>query len=1381
MDGVRRWAFLTWVGFSACMILGCGGGDSGGGVGGGAPAQNPPPIANNDEAITDEDAPVIIKVLANDTDPDPNGSINPTSVQIVTPPLHGTVSINRTSGEVTYTPSLNYFGADSFQYNIRDNNGMSATAPAEVRITVHPKNDPPKAVDDTAATQIGVPVGIDLLANDTDPDSSLAPASVKLINNPSRGTVRIDPGNGKITYTPTGELCGVDTFTYSVEDADKDTSNPGKVTVSVNCPPTARNDSETTPEDTPVTINILANDTGGDDGLDSKSVQITGTAANGTISVNPNSGAVTYTPKENYFGPDSFRYKVKDKAGALSVEATVAITVTSVNDRPTANDDTAATQTGLAVLVDVLANDTDPDSSLDPTTVKVASAPARGTTGVNPASGKVTYTPTAGNCGVDTFFYTVADISTLGSATSNQGKVTVAVNCAPEAKDDAVQTLEDTSVAINVLANDRDSEGTLDRTSVAIETPPTNGTVSVNPNSGILTYTPKPNYFGPDSIGYTVKDNQGAVSKKATVTLTVISVNDPPLANDDTAETDVNRPVAIPVIANDTDPDSLLDPTSVTVTTPPGHGRVSVDLTRGTVTYTPVLDFFGTDFFKYTVKDDGNLKSVEAVVTVSVTAKNLGPSVVSVDGRQLLLRRRNPDGTLAAAAPYIIRGVVWSPASRDTNTSPSDPNNTKIRRLEFGKWMDQDIPLLAGMKVNTVRINMDPGFEPELRATGMALLDKLYNEKIMVIMTVDDAINNVSRVQQAVDFYKNHPAILFFNLGSEWNLNRYFGVASSALEAAQLTEEAASLLKALDKNHPVATSYGDIDIDADGLRLADTAHYVKTVAPSVDVWGLNVYRGKTFGTLFDQWASTTPKPMYVAEFGTDAFAATTLTASPLGFVDEGMQASWDLSLWDDLFRNLSANDRSKVALGGTVFGFNDEWWKAGTPASQETGGVVLLNGHPDGFANEEYFGIVRIDRTKRSVYDFLRTAFDPAYQPSAVTWDFTNLSERIRTNLPDFWVAGRAGAGNLVTVNRIAVPTTAVGDFSTEIPLVAGPNVIELRIESSRGVRSTFTKIVEYDPVLSTAQKRLLYIDTTSPDGTLVIDLDRNVVLGLLKRAHVRGISPSGKEIYMQDRSVISTGTHRELGAPLSPLSFSDLLLTDRFLVSPDGIHLYSRNEILDVRTNTLLPQRLPIDIITGSSFGGFRAGGPAISADGKWIFAQENPTYMINTENNTATPTPIFSGSSSTRFVSDLALSPDGMRLYRSAYNFAQGWLQVFDSGTYALLGTIGPIGDFTGEVVFSRDGQKVIIGTAGNPALGGGGITVVDTATLKAVSGTPLSNADNLVISDLDEFFVSSGTSLGVDIFTLQANGTLIRSKSFFLNVNYTRDHVGKVIFKP
>lgn len=189
-----------------------------------------------------------------------------------------------------------------------------------------------------------------------------------------------------------------------------------------------------------------------------------------------------------------------------------------------------------------------------------------------------------------------------------------------------------------------------------------------------------------------------------------------------------------------------------------------------------------------------------------------GASLVSVNGRQLVVRTRNQDGTLAPPISYVMRGVAWSPASQNTVGTPVG------RRPEFFTWKDTDIQLMKAMNVNTVYTYLDP----DLDDTGTSVLDQLYNNGIMVVMTVDESGSyNLTRLQQAVSFYKDHPAILAWSIGNEWNINRYHHPTDSILEAAIKTEQAARLIKSLDTNHPVATSYGDIDINDTGSRLSE--------------------------------------------------------------------------------------------------------------------------------------------------------------------------------------------------------------------------------------------------------------------------------------------------------------------------------------------------------------------------------------------------------------------------------------------------------------------------------------------------------------------------------------------------------------------------------
>src|ERR1044071_9534607 len=155
-----------------------------------------------------------------------------------------------------------------------------------------------------------------------------------------------------------------------------------------------------------------------------------------------------------------------------------------------------------------------------------------------------------------------------------------------------------------------------------------------------------------------------------------------------------------------------------------------------------------------------------------------GPSLVQVSGHQLIVQKRNLDGSLAAPATYVVRGVVWSPASKETPTSAGASNKAAQRRPEFAIWAPRDIPLLGGINANTVRLLIDPGVDATQGPAGLQILDQLYARGIMVIMTVDDAVNDSSRITAAVNFYKNHPAVLLWLVGNEWNINRYYGVAS---------------------------------------------------------------------------------------------------------------------------------------------------------------------------------------------------------------------------------------------------------------------------------------------------------------------------------------------------------------------------------------------------------------------------------------------------------------------------------------------------------------------------------------------------------------------------------------------------------------------------
>jgi hypothetical protein len=181
-----------------------------------------------------------------------------------------------------------------------------------------------------------------------------------------------------------------------------------------------------------------------------------------------------------------------------------------VNGAPVALADAATTIEGDPVAIDVLANDTDPDGTLDTGTLRVIDGPAKGSVVIDPVTGVITYTPDVGTFGPDTFTYEICD--TDPNLVCSSAVVTIDVNGLPVAANDAIAVKTDGSVVIDPLANDHDPDGDLDPASVAITEPPAHGTITIDPATGRITYVPDPGYSGPDSFTYRVCDTGDPVA-----------------------------------------------------------------------------------------------------------------------------------------------------------------------------------------------------------------------------------------------------------------------------------------------------------------------------------------------------------------------------------------------------------------------------------------------------------------------------------------------------------------------------------------------------------------------------------------------------------------------------------------------------------------------------------------------------------------------------------------------------------------------------------------------------------------------------------------------------------------------------------------------------
>lgn len=374
-----------------------------------------PPQAVDDQISTNEDTPVTFNPLVNDFDKDANGSLDKTSVSIDTPPLHGVATVNIVTGEITYTPNKDYNGPDEFTYKVLDNKGAPSRA-AKVSVTVIPQPDNPEAKDDVLVTQVTNPVDIDILANDSDPDGNLDPTSVAIVANPAHGTVVIDPGTGKATYTADGTFDTSDSFSYTVNDNDGNVSNVAQVTITKSdLAPVAQDDNVSTEKNVEATFVVLGNDSD-DIGLDVSTVTILTSAVHGKLAVDAKTGEVVYTPDTNYSGPDSFTYTVNDGSGQTSNVALVSIDVADVGP-PVALDDEFIIKGGLPAVRVITIQD---NGGGNPLTVELVDPPAHGALDLAP-DGTFTYNQNATFRGLDSFTYQVSD----GSRTSNVATIRI--------------------------------------------------------------------------------------------------------------------------------------------------------------------------------------------------------------------------------------------------------------------------------------------------------------------------------------------------------------------------------------------------------------------------------------------------------------------------------------------------------------------------------------------------------------------------------------------------------------------------------------------------------------------------------------------------------------------------------------------------------------------------------------------------------------------------------------------------------------------------------------------------------------------------------------------------------------------------------------------
>jgi VCBS repeat-containing protein len=605
---------------------------------------NDAPIANTDNVTTLEDVAITIDALGNDTDSDGDAL----TITQADNGSNGTVNI--VNNKLVYTPNNDFYGNDTFTYTITDGNGE--TSSASVNVNVLPINDAPIANPDNATTNEDTPVVIDVIANDTDIDG--LNIELQSVNHGANGTVTIV--GGKAVYTPNANFVGTDTFTYAVTDNNGGLAT-GTVTVTVNPindAPVAVDDSATTDEDTPVTIDVLNNDTDVDG--DTLTVESVTDGSNGTTSIDVD-GNIVYTPNADFTGTDTFEYTITD--GNETHTGTVTVTVNPVNDNPVANDDSAITNEDTAVTIDVLANDNDVDG--DTILIDFATNGQNGTTTV--VNNQVVYTPNPNFFGTDSFTTYVITDGQGGQAQANVTVEVLPINDDPVAVNDTAFTSEDIPVTIDVINNDTDIEG--DTLELFSTNNGSNGTVSMV--GGKAVYTPNAGFNGTDTFTYVVSDQNGGFDT-GTVTVEVISTNEAPYANDDSALTVQGEARTINVLANDYDQDGTI--VDVLAVDQPSNGTITIN-PNGSIVYNPNAGFVGVDTFTYRVIDNEQFTSLPAKVTVTVkplTLPDLGPGGNDEDDKD----GNNPQNTTFGTPSTLTNIGSYDPYGKISDFEYSD-------------------------------------------------------------------------------------------------------------------------------------------------------------------------------------------------------------------------------------------------------------------------------------------------------------------------------------------------------------------------------------------------------------------------------------------------------------------------------------------------------------------------------------------------------------------------------------------------------------------------------------------------------------------------------------------------------------------------------------
>ncbi len=610
---------------------------------------------------------------------------DPLTWTIVTPPSNGTLTPTIEAGVFLYDPVDGYRGPDSFSFKVSD--GLEDSNISTIELTVG--NNVPWAYGSKQTVDEDQTLEFLLEAYESDPDT----LSFIVVSGPSHGALNLGAGAGgsggdgsgpggrqslPCTYTPDPDWHGTDTFDFKVNDGVSD-SRLATVTITVN----PVNDVPAISDIADCNIDRDSSTgpiafTVGDVETAAPDLILSTASSNTTLVPQANivlggSGAersVTVTPAAGQTGTATLTIIVSD--GELSAQDSFILTVSETsNDPPYVGsiwaDPEEITLPDNTVTVSCVASDPDGDA-LSYSWSKDSGPAAVSFATPNADSSQVSFD----TAGVYVLKVTVSD-ETLTDTATVQVLVHPAPNTPPVAAAQALQTDEDTPVETSLSATDADG----DSLTYAVVGLPDHGAIVTD--GAFVRYTPDANWHGTDSFSFTANDGE-ADSHTATVTITVISRNDAPVANADSYSTDEDTGITVNapgVLGNDSDIDG--DTLTPGVSSPPAHGDVQLN-SDGSFEYLPAPDYHGADSFSYVVSD-GNGGSATATVSIAVADANDAPNadagadqtVADSDGDGV--ESVTLDGSGSSDADGNIVSYVWTQGATQIATGQNPAVN----------------------------------------------------------------------------------------------------------------------------------------------------------------------------------------------------------------------------------------------------------------------------------------------------------------------------------------------------------------------------------------------------------------------------------------------------------------------------------------------------------------------------------------------------------------------------------------------------------------------------------------------------------------------------------------------------------------------------------